>query len=161
MPFGSILSKQSILFPSILIVIVVLLFKNISQEYYANRKKLIPGLIVFLLLGVLLFFVKPVFNRNKEFNVTDLAREMDNFIQLRLQTVLDHFDTSAATKRFSIAKKDQLFTDSVRRLVAVGHLVMKINFSQKRSKIIQGWIFPVTSIRAACYTLIFIPVNRS
>lgn len=120
MPFGSILSKQSILFPSILIVTTVLLFKNISLEYYANRKKIIPGVIVFLLLAVLLFFVKPVFNKNKEFNAEDLAKDMDSFIQLRLQPLLDHFDTAGTTRKYPIAKKDQLFTDSVRKLIASG-----------------------------------------
>lgn len=120
MPFGSILSKQSVLFPSILIVAVVLLFKNISLEYYANRKKLIPGFFVFSIFAVLLFFVKPVFNTNKEFNADNLAKDMDSFIQLRLQPLLDDFDTAANTRRFSIAKKDKLFTDSVRKLIAAG-----------------------------------------
>ena len=56
LPFGSILSKQSILFPCILILGAVLLFKNIPQEYYANRKKIIPGAIIFSLLFLLLLF---------------------------------------------------------------------------------------------------------
>ncbi|HLG40196.1 MAG TPA: hypothetical protein VI461_11030, partial [Chitinophagaceae bacterium] len=120
LPFGSILSKQSILFPSILIVVALLLFKKISQEYYANRRKLIPGAFVFALLAVMLFLVKPSFNKNKEFNADDLAKNMDAFIQLRLQPVLDYFDTSKATRKYSIAKKDQLFTDSVRKLSALG-----------------------------------------
>jgi hypothetical protein len=120
LPFGSILSKQSILFPSALIVITILLFKKVAQEYYANRKKIIPGTIVFVLLAVLLFFVKPSFNKNKEFNADDLAKNMDAFIQLRLQPVLDYFDTSATTKKYSIAKKDKLFTDSVRKLFSFG-----------------------------------------
>src|SRR6185503_439812 len=117
MPFGSILSKQSILFPSILIVVTVLLFKRVSQEYYANRKKLIPGTIVFALLAMLLFFVKPSFNKNKEFNADELAKNMDEFIQLRLQPLFDHIDTAKATRRLSISRKDKLFTDSVRQLV--------------------------------------------
>jgi hypothetical protein len=131
MPFGSILSKQSILFPSILIIAAVLLFKNISLEYYANRKKLIPGIIVFSLVAVLLFFVKPVFNRNKEFNVSDLAKDMDAFIQLRLQPLMDHFDTAAATKRYSIARKDKLFTDSVRKLITSGSFSEENKFFAK------------------------------
>jgi hypothetical protein len=122
MPFGSILSKQSVLFPSVLIIIVVLLFKKIPLEYYANRKKLVPGLIIFSILAVLLFFIKPVFNRNKEFNVSELAKDLDDVIQLRLQPVLDHFDTARLTRRFTIAKKDQLFTDSVRKMIASGLL---------------------------------------
>src|SRR6185436_12767807 len=76
MPFGSILSKQSILFPSILIAITILLFNRAPLEYYANRKKFIPGAIVFGILAILLFFVKPSFNKNKEFNAGELAGEM-------------------------------------------------------------------------------------
>lgn len=120
LPFGSILSKQSILFPCILILAVVLLFKNIPQEHYSNRKKIIPGTIVFLLLTVLLFFFKPVFNKNKEFAVGNLAREMDAYIQLHLQPVMDYFDTASVTKRFTLAKKDELFSDSVRKMIASG-----------------------------------------
>ncbi len=131
MPFASILSKQSVLFPSILIVVTVLLFKNIPLEYYANRKKLIPGSIVFGIMAVLLLFVKPVFNRNKEFNVQDLAKEMDSFIQLRLQPVLDHFDTSRSTFRYSMAKKDRLFADSVRSLIASGSFDEESKFFAK------------------------------
>jgi|CXWL01.1.fsa_nt_gi hypothetical protein len=122
MPFGSILSKQSILFPSILIVAAVLLFKNIPLEQYPNRKKLIPGTIVFAGLALLLFLVKPVFNRNKEFTVTDIAKDMDSYIQLRLQPVLDYFDSSGGTRKFSLTQKDQLFTDSVRKLLAAGFM---------------------------------------
>jgi len=51
LPFGSILSKQSILFSSILIVTVILLFRDISPEYYSNRKKIIPGFSVFMITG--------------------------------------------------------------------------------------------------------------
>jgi len=131
MPFGSILSKQSILFPSILIVVTVLLFKNISLEYYANRKKLIPGFILFSLLGILLFFVKPVFNKNKEFNAEDLAKDMDSFIQLHLQPLLDHFDTAHSTRKYPAAKKDQLFTDSLRKLIASGSFDKENKFFAK------------------------------
>jgi hypothetical protein len=135
MPFGSILSKQSILFPSVLIIAAILLFKNISLEYYANRKKLIPGIMVFSLVAVLLFFVKPVFNRNKEFNVSDLAKDMDEFIQLRLQPLMDHFDTASATKKYSIARKDKLFTDSVRKLIASGSFIKENKFFAKEMDI--------------------------
>ncbi len=120
LPFGSILSKQSILFPCILIIVVVLLFKNIPQEHYSNRKKIIPGSIVFLLLTVLLFFFKPVFNKNKEFAVGNLASGMDTYIQTELQPILDYFDTASATKRFPASKKDELFSDSIRRRIAAG-----------------------------------------
>jgi hypothetical protein len=120
LPFGSILSKQSILFPSILILTVVLLFKNVPQEHYSNRKKIIPGSIVFLLLAVLLFFFKPVFNKNKEFAVGNLAKEMDADIRLHLQPLLDYFDTSVTTKKFSLARKDELFSDSLRKMITAG-----------------------------------------
>ena len=120
LPFGSILSKQSILFPCVLIVAVVLLFKNIPQEYYANRKKIIPGSVVFLLLTVLLFFFKPVFNKNKEFAVGNLAKDMDTFIGLRLQPLINYFDTASATKKFTVAKKDKLFSDSLRKMIVTG-----------------------------------------
>ncbi len=122
LPFGSILSKQSVLFPSILIIATVLLFKNIPLEHYPNRKKLIPGAIVFVGLGLLLFLVKPVYNKDKEFAVTDIARDMDSFIQLRLQPVFDYFDSSGATKRLTVMSKDRLFTDSVRKLIASGYM---------------------------------------
>jgi hypothetical protein len=94
LPFGSILSKQSILVPSLFIVISVFLFSRIPQEYYANRRKIIPGAFVFAGLLMMLLFVKPVFNRSKEFAVAGLAREMDLFIEKRFQPIWDHFDTS-------------------------------------------------------------------
>lgn len=122
LPFGSILSKQSVLFPSILIVAIVLLFKNIPLEKYPNKKKLIPGSIVFAGLALLLFLVKPLYNKSKEFVVTGLAKEMDSFIQIRLQPVMEYFDTSGATKRLSLARKDQLFTDSLKKLLAAGYM---------------------------------------
>ena len=122
LPFGSILSKQSILFPSILIVTVVLLFKNIPLEQYPNRKKLIPGGIVFAGLALLLLLVKPVFNKDKEFGVSDLAQNMDSYIELRLQPVFDYFDTSGLTGRLSMTRKDQLFSDSIRKLQAAGFM---------------------------------------
>lgn len=122
LPFGSILSKQSVLFPSILIVAIVLMFKNISLERYPNKRKLIPGGIVFAGLAGLLFLVKPVFNKNKEFAVADLAKEMDSYIQLRLQPVFDYFDTLKATRKLSMLKKDELFTDSLRKMLATGYM---------------------------------------
>lgn len=122
MPFGSILSKQSILFPSILIVTVVLLFKNIPLEQYPNGRKLIPGSIVFAGLAMLLLFVKPVFNKDKEFGVSDLAKNMDSYIELRLQPIFDYFDSSKATRKLLMKKKDELFADSVRKLQAAGYI---------------------------------------
>jgi hypothetical protein len=122
LPFGSILSKQSVLFPCMLIIAAVLLFRNILPEHYANRKKIIPGAVVFLLLAVLLFVIKPSFNKNKEFGVADLSEEMDTYIQSRLQPLMDHFDTSRRTTRLPIAEKDRLFTDSVRKMINMGML---------------------------------------
>ncbi len=122
LPFGSILSKQSILFPSILIVTIILLFKKIPLEQYPNRKKMIPGAIVFTGLGLLLFLAKPAYNKEKEFRVADLAKDMDSYIQLRLQPIMDHFDTSKATRKLSLAKKDKLFTDSIYHLLSSGYM---------------------------------------
>jgi hypothetical protein len=128
LPFGSILSKQSILFPCILILAIILLFKSIPQENYANRKKTIPGLIVFSLLLALLFFVKPAFNSNREFAVENLVKEMDTYVQLHLQPVMDYFDTSKKTKKLPIVKKDQLFTDSLRKVMSAGGVEQENQF---------------------------------
>ncbi|MEO6612099.1 MAG: hypothetical protein ABIT05_02750 [Chitinophagaceae bacterium] len=122
LPFGSILSKQSILFPSVLIVVVVFLFKRIPLEQYPNPRKVIPGSIVFAGLGLLLFLVQPVYNKNKEFGVADLAEDMDAYIESRLQPIFDYIDSSKTSRRFSMFKKDQIFTDSVRKLLAGGFI---------------------------------------
>ena len=122
LPFASILSKQSILFPSMLIVAVVLLFKNIPLEQYPNRRKIIPATLVFAGLALLLFLVKPSFNKDKEFGMSGLAKNMDSYIELRLQPIFDYFDSSKVTKRMSMTKKDQLFTDSLRKLLAAGYM---------------------------------------
>ncbi len=120
LPFGSILSKQSILFPSLLIVGTVVIFKNIPQEYYANRRKIIPGAMVFSFLFLLLFFVKPTFNKNKEFSAENLVSEMDAYVQLQVQPLFDYFDTSARTRKMAFAVKDRLFSDSLRKMIAAG-----------------------------------------
>jgi hypothetical protein len=117
LPFGSILSKQSVLVPGIFIVIGVWLFSRIPQEYYANRRKLVPGIFIFAGLLLLLTLVKPSFNKNKEFAVEGLAKEMDSFVELQLQPIWDHFDTAKQTRRLSFARKDQLFADSLRKLL--------------------------------------------
>ncbi|MBI5856628.1 MAG: hypothetical protein HZB42_03170 [Sphingobacteriales bacterium] len=131
LPFGSILSKQSVLFPVILITGIVLLFKKVPLEQYPNHKKLIPGGIVFTGLALLLFLGKPAFNKNREFAVSDLANEMDSHIRLRLQPVMDYFDTSKPTKKLSLARKDILFTDSLKRLLAADYLDETGKYFQK------------------------------
>ena len=122
LPFGSILSKQSILFPALLILITLLLFKQIPVERYANRRKVIPVPVIFILLIGLLFIFKPRFNKNKEFAVADLAKEMDDYVQVRLQPLFNYFDSAAKTGRLSIQKKDRLFSDSLRRMAESGLL---------------------------------------
>ena len=120
LPFGSILSKQSILFPSLLIVGTVVIFKNIPQEYYANRRKIIPGATVFSLLFLLLFFVKPSFNKNREFSAEDLVAEMETYVRLQVQPLFNYFDTSVRTRKLPVARKDRLFSDSLRKMIAAG-----------------------------------------
>ncbi len=122
LPFGSILSKQSVLFPSLVIVIVVVLFKKIPLEQYPNRKKLLPGAIVFCGLALLLFLVKPAFNKDREFNASGIAKEMDNFIESRLQPVFDYIDSSEKTRKLSWARKDRLFSDTLKQLLATGYM---------------------------------------
>ena len=131
LPFGSILSKQSVLFPSLLIAIVILLFKTVPVQYYSNRKKNIPGLIVFSGLFILLVLVKPVFNKNKEFNVSDLSKEMNSFIDARLQPVLTYIDTSRLGRRMPLARKDAWFVDSVKKMIASGSFASDNSFFQK------------------------------
>jgi hypothetical protein len=124
LPFQSILSKQSIFFPTLLIIAIILLFNKIRLEQYPNRKKFIPGGIVFILLTGLLFFAKPQYNKSKDFRVADLSEELDDFIQFRLQPVLDYMDSSSVTKKYSIVRKDRLFTDSVRKMLKDGSLAL-------------------------------------
>lgn len=131
LPFGSILSKQSVLFPSLLFVMVILLFKTVPIQYYSNRKKNIPGIIVFSGLFILLLLVKPAFNKNKDFNVTDLSKNMESFIQGKIQPVLSYIDTSKAGRRMALAKKDAWFTDSLKRLIASGAFSSDNIFFQK------------------------------
>ncbi len=45
---------------------------------------------------------------------------MDEYIQLHLQPVLDHIDTAAATRKLALARKDDLFSDSLRKMIATG-----------------------------------------
>ena len=122
LPFGSILSKQSVLFPSLLIIFVVLLFRKLPLQQYPNRSKLLPGAVVFACLSALLFFVKPVFNKNRDFDVAGLSANMDSFVQLQIQPILDDIDTSAAAKKMTIQEKDRLFSDRLYTLLQTGQL---------------------------------------
>jgi hypothetical protein len=134
LPFASILSKQSILFPAIMILSLLLLFKRIPQEYYANRYKLVPGMIIFLLLGGLLFFTRPVYNKSKSFTVGNLAKEMDDYVQVNLQPVFDYIDTATRTRRLPIARKDQLFTDSLKKILHANPSVDEHSFFRNELK---------------------------
>ena len=71
---------------------------------------------------MLLFFVRPSFNKNKEFSAEGLVSEMDTYIKLRIQPLLDYFDTSVLTRKLSIARKDRLFSDSLREMITGGAL---------------------------------------
>lgn len=122
LPFASILSKQSILFPALIIVLIVSLFKHIPLELYPNNKKFMPGAILFAGLAFLLFLVKPLYNKDNEFGATNLANEMDTYVQARLQPLVDFFDSSKHSRRLTIASKDRLFADSVRKLFASGFM---------------------------------------
>lgn len=134
LPFASILSKQSILFPAIMIISLLLVFKGIPQEYYANRYKLVPGMIIFLLLGGLLFFARPVYNKSKSFTVGNLAKKMDDYVQVNLQPVFDYIDTAIHTRRLSIARKDQLFTDSLKKILHASSSVDEHSFFRHELK---------------------------
>ncbi|HWC52598.1 MAG TPA: hypothetical protein VG676_03355 [Chitinophagaceae bacterium] len=131
LPFGSILSKQSVLFPSFLIVVVILLFKFVPVQYYSNRKKNIPGIIVFSGLFILLVLLKPVFNKNKEFNVSDLSKDMNSYIEAKLQPVLTYIDTSRSGRKMTLARKDAWFVDSLKKMIALGSFVSDNSFFQK------------------------------
>lgn len=116
LPFASILSKQSILFPCLLVIMAVVFFREVQPEQYPNRKKLMPGLIVFFGFALLLFLFRPSYNKNKEFTVEGLATNLDNYIQVHLQPILNYFDTSRSTHKLSLSQKDRLFCDSVLHL---------------------------------------------
>jgi len=139
LPFGSILSKQSILFPSAILITLVFLFRPIAPEQYQNRKKFLPGAIVFSGLAILIFFVRPAFNKNKEFNVPDLAKDMDNYIQLRLQPVMDEIDSTEG--KLSIAKRDKIFTQRIKTLLGSGAFSDAGSFLQKQIAIYTQQVF--------------------
>jgi len=122
LPFGSILSKQSILFPALLLILAIAVFTRVPLEQYPNRKKFIPGFIVFSLFIGVLFFAKPVYNKDKDFRVAGLSDQLASTVQTSLQPLLDHIDTSAATKNLSMARKDRLFVDMLKNLLETGRL---------------------------------------
>lgn len=122
LPFGSILSKQSVLVPSLIVLIAVVLFTQIPQEYYANRRKMIPGVITFFGFAMLLAFVKPTFNKNRQFNVDGVATGLDEYVQQQLQPVWDYFDTARTTRRKPLPLRDRLFCDSIRKRMATNDL---------------------------------------
>ena len=120
LPFASILSKQSILFPAILLLALVALFKKLPAEQYENRRKWLPGVFVLLFMALLLVLFRPAYNRNREFDAGGLAATLQDWIDIRVQPLLDHIDSSSASKRLSIAEKDRLFTDTLRRMIETG-----------------------------------------
>lgn len=122
LPFGSILSKQSILFPSLLIIAVVLFFNRVPLQRYSNRKKLMPGFVVFSGLVVLLFFVQPVFNRGRDFGVADLAGNMDGYIEARIQPVWEEIDSARQTRKLPLSRKDKLFAGRLKEMWETGSL---------------------------------------
>ncbi|MFN8289946.1 MAG: hypothetical protein U0U70_06805 [Chitinophagaceae bacterium] len=122
LPFGSILSKQSVLFPCLLIILVVLFFGRLPLQRYPNRGKLIPGMMVFVILAGLLFFVKPAFNKSRDFNVEGLSETMDNYIRQKVQPLMDDIDTSALTRGRSTQEKNRLFSVSLYAMLQAGRL---------------------------------------
>lgn len=120
LPFGSILSKQSVLFPSLLIILVVLFFGKLPLHRYPGKGKLLPGATVFVCLAALLLFVKPVFNKNKDFDIAGLSETMDTYIRLKVQPILDEIDTSFLTKRKPLREKNRLFTEELYAMLQSG-----------------------------------------
>ena len=120
LPFGSILSKQSILFPALLLMAVVLVFRNIPLQRYPNRRKLLPGALVFAGLFVLLFFIHPPYNRTKDFGVTGLAEQAESYLASVVQPIWDDIDTAKGTSKYNLQQKDQLFAAKLKELDASG-----------------------------------------
>jgi hypothetical protein len=132
LPFGSILSKQSLLFPALIIVIVVLMFRKIPLQQYPNRGKLIPGGLIFAGLFALLFFVRPAFNREKEFTVAGLSENLRVYTETRLQPIWDEIDTAVLTRRLSLAAKDKRFSEKLKEMLAAGSFTDGGSFLRKQ-----------------------------
>lgn len=128
LPFGSILSKQSILFPAMLIMLALIIFKKTNPEQYPDKRKLIPGLSLFAGLIFLLFTIQPAYHKKREFTVSGIAGNMDQHIRFYLQPVLDYFDTAAVTRKLSLKQKDKLFSDSVKHMIRSGYLASAGDF---------------------------------
>lgn len=121
LPFGSILSKLSIIFPVFLIILVILLFNKIPLQYYSNKLKLLPGLSVFVFLAITLLFIRPSYNKHKEFGIGNMMQELGTSIDNTAQPVLNYFDTTSKSARLDIRAKDLLFRDSLKKMLATGN----------------------------------------
>ncbi len=117
LPFASILSKQSIIFPSMLVITILLVFARIPAEHYRHRLKFLPGLAVFSLLAVMLLFVRPGFNREKQFNLATLSDEVSTYTEAVLQPLFTSIDTASFTRSLDLASRDAVFTDTLRQLL--------------------------------------------
>ncbi|MBL0269294.1 MAG: hypothetical protein IPP99_11670 [Chitinophagaceae bacterium] len=122
LPFGSILSKQSILFPALLIIAVILCFRHLPLQQYSNRKKLLPAAVVLGGLLLLLFFVQPQYNRDKDFGVAGLSTGMETYTASRIQPLWDEVDTAVSSRKWPLYRKDQLFVSNLKQLWEAGEL---------------------------------------
>ena len=59
---------------------------------------------------------------------------MESLARERLQPVFDYFDTAASSRRLPLARKDRLFTDSLRKLQAAGRLAEPGSFFEKGNR---------------------------
>lgn len=132
LPFASILSKQSVLYPLVLFMLVAIWLRSLRPERFLRFQKSWPALLAFLLLGFMLLAYRPSFNRNKTFNVEGLAQEMDAMVQQHLQPVLDAVYQSAGDSKSKLPVIDRLFCDSLREWVAGPGTALANAFLQKQ-----------------------------
>lgn len=132
LPFASILSKQSVLYPLMLLILVSIWLRRISPERFLRPRKAWPALLVFLLLGFMLMAYRPSFNRNKSFNVEGLAQEMDASVQQYLQPILDASYQSGIVSRNNLREADQKFCDSLRKWMEGPGAAMANPFLEKQ-----------------------------